>query len=147
MDTNLPFLPGENPFDIHVYFAGDDEAALAAKLKTRSLARFSWLKLGRWNDSASRLSPHPLPMFEMFGGEPKNIAKVKEVIDWLDENRSGLSVLIHPRTTDGNLLDHSAYAVWLGEPVTLRLWIFQAQKWIKPVLVLAIAALVLRSRW
>jgi hypothetical protein len=33
----------------------------------------------------------------MFGAETRNIAKVNEVIEWLDENRGGLSVLIHPQ--------------------------------------------------
>ena len=144
MDTNLPFLPGKNPFDIHVYFKAD-EAALAATLKTGLMARFDWLKEGRCNDSASRLSPHPLPMFEMFGGEPNNIVKVNEVIEWLDENRGGLSVLIHPNTTDGNVQDHSAHAVWLGQPVAVRIWVFHAQTTIKGVLLLASAAVILRS--
>ena len=144
MDTNLPFLPGGNPFDIHVYFK-PDEAALAATLKTRLQARFDWLKEGRWNDSASRLSPHPLPMFELFGGETKNIVKVNEVVEWLDGNRSGLSVLIHPNTTDGNVQDHSVHAVWVGQPVAVRLWIFHAQASAKAVLVLASAVVILRS--
>ena len=86
MDLTLPFLPGKNPFDIHVYFKTED-ASLAATFKTRLQARFEWLEEGRWNDSASRLSPHTMPMFEMFGGETKNIAKVNEVIEWLDANR------------------------------------------------------------
>ena len=141
MDTNLPFVPGKNPFDIHVYFKPED-AAIAATLNTRLLARFGWLKMGRWNDRASLLSPHPLPMFETFAGEPKNIGKVNEVIEWLDGNRGSLSVLIHPNTTDGNVQDHSVHAVWLGQPVALRFWLFHAVTAIKAVLVLASAAVI-----
>ena len=144
MDTNLPFLPGKNPFDIHVYFK-PDEAALAATLKTRLLERFNWLKEGRWNDSASRVSPHPLPMFELFGGETKSIFKVNEVIEWLDGKRGGLSVLIHPNTTDGHVKDHSIHAVWVGQPVAVRLWVFHAQTVIKVVLGLATVGVILRS--
>jgi aromatic ring-cleaving dioxygenase len=84
-------------------------------------------------------------VFEMFGAETRNIAKVNEVIEWLDENRGGLSVLIHPNTTGGNAQDHSAHAVWLGQPVAVRLWGFHAQTSIKAVLVLASAAVILRS--
>ena len=142
MDTNLPFLLGQNPFDVHVYFKGDAEAAFAATFKTRLLARFVWLKAGRWNDSASRISPHPLPMFEVFGGETKNIEKVNEVIEWLNANRGGLSVLIHPNTTNGNVQDHCVHRVWLGEPVAIRVWIFHAIKLVKLVLVLAGAAVI-----
>lgn len=141
MDANLPFLPGKNPFDIHVYFT-QKEAMLAAALKARLLARFDFLKEGRWKDQAGRLSPHPLPMFELFGGEANNVAKVNEVIEWLDENRDGLSVLVHPNTKDGNLRDHSVHAVWLGPPVAVRLWVFRTQSFIKGVLVLASVSLV-----
>jgi DOPA 4,5-dioxygenase len=141
MNTNLPFLPGKNPFDIHVYFK-PDEAALAKTLKTRLVARFGWLEEGRWNDSASPLSPHPLPMFELFGVEIKNISKVSEVIEWLNGNRGGLSVLIHPNTTDGNAQDHSVHAVWLGRPLAVRIWIFHAQTVIKAALMLASVAVI-----
>ena len=83
-------------------------------------------------------------MFEVFGGDMKNIVKVNEVIEWLDGNRGGLSVLIHPNTIDGNLKDHSVHAVWLGQPVAVRFWLFRAQTAIKVVLVLASAAVILR---
>lgn len=145
MDTNLPFLMGQNPFDIHVYFKSDAEAKFAANFKTRLLARFVWLRAGRWNDSASRISPHPLPMFEVFGGEPRNIEKVNEVIEWLDANRGELSVLIHPNTTNGNVQDHCVHRVWLGEPVAIRVWPFYASKFVKLVLVLAGATVIVRT--
>lgn len=35
-------------------------------------------------------------------------------------NRAGLDVLVHPLTTDA-VEDHSGYAVWLGNPVALKL--------------------------
>ena len=75
MDMRLPFVPSKNPFDIHVYF-NTDQAERAAAVKARLAKRFGWLEEGRWNDTASRLSPHPLPMFEMFGGEAKSVVKV-----------------------------------------------------------------------
>jgi DOPA 4,5-dioxygenase len=35
-------------------------------------------------------------------------------------NRGGLDVLVHPLTKDA-LEDHSSYAIWLGNPVELKL--------------------------
>ena len=44
-------------------------------------------------------------------------------IPWLDDNRQGLSVLVHGCTGE-HLKDHTAYAYWLGEAVDLDLSIF-----------------------
>ena len=144
MDTSLPFLAGKNPFDVHVYFEANDKEK-AATLKRKLMARFDWLKEGRWNDRAGRISPHPMPMFEMFGGDPKSIAKVNDVIEWLKKNRGGFSILVHPNTTYGNVKDHSVHAVWLGEPVGIRFWVFHIQTAIKIGLVLAIGTYAIRS--
>jgi len=42
------------------------------------------------------------------------------VVPYLMLNRDGLDVLIHPLTTDA-VEDHSGYAIWLGNPVELKL--------------------------
>ena len=42
------------------------------------------------------------------------------VVPWLMLNREGLDVLVHPLTTDA-VEDHSSYAIWLGNPVELKL--------------------------
>jgi len=42
------------------------------------------------------------------------------VVPWLMLNREGLDVLVHPLTTDA-VEDHRGYAIWLGNPVELRL--------------------------
>ena len=44
----------------------------------------------------------------------------EHVVPWLMLNRDGLDVLVHPLTTNA-VEDHSLYAVWLGNPVELRL--------------------------
>lgn len=46
-----------------------------------------------------------------------------EFIPWLDENRGGLSVLVHALTGD-DLADHTKYAYWLGDSVELNLAAF-----------------------
>ena len=42
------------------------------------------------------------------------------VVPWLMLNREGLDVLVHPLTLDA-VEDHSGYAIWLGNPVELKL--------------------------
>ncbi len=44
----------------------------------------------------------------------------EHVVPWLMLNRDGLDVLVHP-LTDNAVDDHSLYAIWLGNPVQLRL--------------------------
>jgi DOPA 4,5-dioxygenase len=43
-----------------------------------------------------------------------------DVVPWLMLNRDGLDVLVHPLTLDA-VEDHSSYAIWLGNPVELKL--------------------------
>ncbi len=47
-----------------------------------------------------------------------------QLIPWLDEHRSGLSILVHALSGD-ELEDHTTYAYWLGDPVPLDLSEFQ----------------------
>ena len=44
----------------------------------------------------------------------------EHVVPYLMLNRDGLDVLVHPLTTDA-VEDHSSYAIWLGNPVELKL--------------------------
>jgi len=44
----------------------------------------------------------------------------KDVVPYLMLNRDGLDVLVHPLTTDA-VEDHRGYAIWLGNPVPLKL--------------------------
>lgn len=54
------------------------------------------------------VGPHLMPMFEIhFKDNSQNF------IEWLDENRNGMDVLIHPVGAD-DLMDHTEHAIWLG---------------------------------
>jgi len=44
-------------------------------------------------------------------------------IPWLDQQRNGLSVLVHA-LTGNDLADHTTYAYWLGDAVELDLSMF-----------------------
>lgn len=47
-------------------------------------------------------------------------------LPWIDKHRNGLSVLLHPVTGD-DLMDHTEYASWLGQALTLKLLIFTSE--------------------
>ena len=44
----------------------------------------------------------------------------EHIVPWLMLNRDGLDVLVHPLTLDA-VEDHRGYAIWLGNPVPLKL--------------------------
>ncbi len=44
----------------------------------------------------------------------------EHVVPYLMLNRDGLDVLVHPLTLDA-VEDHNSYAIWLGNPVELKL--------------------------
>ena len=60
--------------------------------------------------------PHPVPQFRF----TFTAAQFDNVVPWLMLHREGLDVLVHP-LTDNSYDDHSRYAVWLGNPVALKL--------------------------
>lgn len=60
--------------------------------------------------------PHPISnVLVIFKSD-----QFERIVPYLMLNRGGLDVLVHPLTEDA-VLDHSSYAVWLGNPVPLKL--------------------------
>ncbi|BDU39739.1 DOPA 4,5-dioxygenase family protein [Vibrio nigripulchritudo] len=55
------------------------------------------------------VGPHKMPMFELHFEDNS-----KGIIEWLDENRGKMPVLIHPVSHE-HLLDHTERAIWLGQ--------------------------------
>lgn len=65
------------------------------------------------------IGPHPTPMFEVdFPAE-----NFMEMIRFMQEHRQGLNILVHP-LSGSEILDHTDYAMFLGERVDLNLAIF-----------------------
>ena len=60
--------------------------------------------------------PHPISNV-LIVFKPDQFA---HVVPYLMLNRDGLDVLVHPLTLDA-VEDHSLYAIWLGNPVPLKL--------------------------
>ena len=60
------------------------------------------------------IGPHPIPMFEV----DLRTEILGELMPFLDREREGLSILLHP-VSDEEVLDHTVRAKWLGEKLSL----------------------------
>ena len=55
------------------------------------------------------VGPHKMPMFEVHF-----VNKESGFVEWLEQARGDMSVLIHPVTGGEETLDHTVRATWLG---------------------------------
>lgn len=104
-------------YHAHVYFE-HETTAFASDLCQKAGDLFT-LKVGRVHQKP--VGPHPKWSCQItFSSDDFD-----QFIPWLEENRQGLSVLVHALTSD-NLKDHTEYAYWLGDEVELCLDIFRS---------------------
>jgi len=102
-------------YHAHVYFAAETvEQARALCESARD--RFS-IAMGRMHERP--VGPHPVGSCQM--SVPVDLFAL--VIPWLNLNRGGLTVFVHPVTGD-DLFDHRDAAIWLGDSMTLKLEMF-----------------------
>jgi DOPA 4,5-dioxygenase len=99
-------------YHAHVYFDATTRSR-AERLRDTIVAKFA-VKAGAFADEPR--GPHPVPQFNVIFEAPE----FQNIVPWLMLNREGLDVLVHP-LTESNYDDHSAFALWLGTPVPLRL--------------------------
>ncbi|NKB76748.1 MAG: 4,5-dioxygenase [Gammaproteobacteria bacterium] len=99
-------------YHAHVYF-DDSSLDLAARLTEEASSCFK-LQLGRIHKKP--IGPHPTGSRQLIFSSQQ----FDQLIPWLDQNRSNLSILIHG-LTGNDLEDHTDYAYWLGDPVKLDL--------------------------
>ncbi|MGF1907620.1 DOPA 4,5-dioxygenase family protein [Aliivibrio salmonicida] len=104
-----------NGFHVHVYF--NEHNIDCAVALTEALYKAFGFEIG--NINTKPIGPHPVWSRQVSFKEDDYQA----VFQWLEENRSDLSILIHPLTED-EYRDHTESAVWLGKPINLDLTIF-----------------------
>jgi DOPA 4,5-dioxygenase len=103
-------------YHAHVYYDAETKDK-AAKLSATLSEKFK-VEGGALSDDPR--GPHPISQFNVIFETPE----FEKIVPWLMLNREGLDILVHP-LTDSSLNDHTAYAMWLGNPVSLRTEILQ----------------------
>jgi DOPA 4,5-dioxygenase len=99
-------------YHAHVYF--DAATREAAGRLCQAAGRAFPLTVGRMHDKP--VGPHPRGSCQLAFG-PELLA---QVIPWLIENRSGLTVFAHADTGD-DIKDHTDHVLWLGPSEVLNL--------------------------
>ena len=105
-------------YHAHVYFDAATRTD-AERLRDTLVSMFA-VKPGVFADEPR--GPHPVPQFNMIFELPE----FQNIVPWLMLNHGDLDVLVHP-LTESNYDDHTKYAVWLGNPVPLKLERLSAQ--------------------
>ena len=98
-------------FHAHIYFDPIATRPVAEQLHGWIAARFS-VRLGRWHEV--KVGPHTQAMYQV-AFEPGIFANL---ISFLMLNHGGLSILVHPNTTNPRQ-DHLHHAIWIGERLTV----------------------------
>ena len=100
-------------YHAHIYYDTTTTRAVAERVCAAIGEKFK-VEIEEFRDTPR--GPHPISnALVIFRPE-----EFERVVPYLMLNREGLDVLVHPLTTDA-VEDHSSYAIWLGNPVELKL--------------------------
>jgi aromatic ring-cleaving dioxygenase len=101
-------------YHAHVYYDPAKTRGDAGRLREAIAAGFPQTLIGSWHDEP--VGPHGVAMYQVVF----EVADFARFVPWLMLNRNGLDILVHPETGDA-YTDHSAHALWLGQPQPMRL--------------------------
>ena len=99
-------------YHAHVYFS-QKTLEFATKLCQQAGDLFG-LKIGTVHQKL--VGPHPMWSCQILFASKH----FDQLVPWLEKNKEGLTVFIHPLTGD-DIQDHTDFAYWLGESVELNL--------------------------
>ena len=106
-------LVGNLGYHAHIYFDPAKTRDVAERVCAAIGERFP-VEIEALRDGP--VGPHPIAnALVIFKPD-----QFEHVVPFLMLNRSGLDVLVHPLTEDA-VEDHTGFAMWLGNPVELRL--------------------------
>ena len=99
-------------YHAHIYFDPESQRGDALAIREAAAERFA-VRLGTVHDRA--VGPHSKAMYQI-AFEP---ALFGSLVPWLMLNNRGLSVLVHPNTTNQKR-DHLLDAVWIGQALAVH---------------------------
>ncbi len=105
-------------YHAHVYF--DESSLEKASHLCEKAGKLSGVSVGRIHQKL--VGPHPCWSCQLSFDK----SQFSLLIPWLENERDGLTVLVHALTGD-DLSDHTEHASWLGDAVPLKLSVFDAQ--------------------
>ena len=100
-------------YHAHIYYDPQKTRGVAERVCAAVEGKFR-VEIDGFRDGP--VGPHPIAnVLVVFKPE-----EFEHVVPFLMLHREGLDVLVHPLTEDA-VEDHSSFAIWLGNPVPLRL--------------------------
>jgi aromatic ring-cleaving dioxygenase len=100
-------------YHAHIYYDPEKTRPIAERVCAAVEGKFR-VEVDGFRDGP--VGPHPIAnALVIFKPD-----QFEQVVPFLMLNREGLDVLVHPLTEDA-VEDHSSFAIWLGNPVPLRL--------------------------